>query len=271
MKYASDFKRTAREALRGNWKVAVLTCFVASLINATTTSANGGISLGGNTSSDSTSSDIISSEILVKLVPFLLIIISIISIYSLSIFIISGVGKLGYAKFNLNLIDQKPASFSDLFSQFNRLGSGICMTLLMGVYTILWTLLFVIPGIVKEYSYAMTPYILLENPEMTANQAITESRYMMKGNKWRLFCLEFSFIGWALLGIAPMAVSSPLVYAGTVGVIVWSLIALLSILALFLFLRPYQEVARAAFYREVSGTDFIPFNTPTQDYNSNNQ
>lgn len=66
------------------------------------------------------------------------------------------------------------------------------MNLLISVYTLLWTLLFIIPGLVKAYSYAMTPYIMAEHPFLTANEAITESRRIMDGNKWRLLCLDFS-------------------------------------------------------------------------------
>lgn len=78
------------------------------------------------------------------------------------------------------------------------------MKFLQGLYIALWSLLLVIPGIVKTYSYAMTPYIMSEHPSLTANEAITESRRIMNGNKWRLFCLDFSFIGWELLCSVPL-------------------------------------------------------------------
>ena len=102
--------------------------------------------------------------------------------------IISGAAKLGYAMFNLKLVDHKDVNLSNLFSQFHRLGDGFCMNFLIGLFTFLWSLLLIIPGIIKTYSYAMTPYILAENPGMTATEAITESRQVMDGNKWRLFC-----------------------------------------------------------------------------------
>ena len=54
---------------------------------------------------------------------------------------------------NLNLVDNKDAVFSDLFSQFDRLGAGFCMNFLTGLYIVLWTLLFIIPGIIKSFSY----------------------------------------------------------------------------------------------------------------------
>lgn len=71
---------------------------------------------------------------------------------------------------------------------------------LKDLYTFLWTLLFIIPGIIKSYAYRMVPYILADNPNMDANEAITLSRRMMDGEKWNTFVLDLSFIGWYLLG-----------------------------------------------------------------------
>lgn len=70
---------------------------------------------------------------------------------------------------------------------------------LMGLYTLLWSLLFFIPGIVKSYAYSMAPYILAENPDMTANEAITRSKEITMGHKGDLFVMDLSFIGWGLL------------------------------------------------------------------------
>lgn len=264
MKYASDFKKIARDALRGNWRTAILTGFVASLIGANLTTS-GGIGSGSNSSSTGDTNDFIPSENLENFLPIFLIILAIIVVWLIVTTIISGAGKLGYAKFNLNLIDRKKADFSDLFSQFNRLGDGFCMNLLIGIYIIFWSLLFIIPGIVKSYSYAMTVYILSEHPEATVNEAITESRKIMHGNKWRLFCLEFSFIGWEFLGLASVIVLLPLMFMGTIGIILWLIIALAVIFILSLILNPYKEAARAAFYRDVSGTDIPPSSFTTGD------
>ena len=101
---------------------------------------------------------------------------------------------------------------------------------LQSIYIILWSLLFIIPGIVASYSYAMTEYILAEDPELTATEAISRSKQMMYGNHWRLFCLEFSFIGWSILCSFTLGIGN-------------------------LWLTPYKQAAIAAFYREVSGTE----------------
>lgn len=78
---------------------------------------------------------------------------------------------------------------------------GIISTMLVrDIYIFLWSLLFIIPGIIKSYSYRMVPYILADNPNLGVNEAITLSRKMMDGNKFDSFVLDLSFIGWILLG-----------------------------------------------------------------------
>ncbi len=71
------------------------------------------------------------------------------------------------------------------------------------LYLIGWTLLFIIPGIVKGYAYAMVPYILADNPEIGSKRAIDLSNKMTDGEKWNMFVLDLSFIGWYLLGMLP--------------------------------------------------------------------
>ena len=88
---------------------------------------------------------------------------------------------------------------------------------LMGLYETLWAMLFIIPGIIKAYSYRMVPYILAEDPEIGANDAITRSREMMNGHKWNAFVLDLSFIGWELLsaltfGILSIFYVNPYIY-----------------------------------------------------------
>lgn len=69
------------------------------------------------------------------------------------------------------------------------------------VKTFLWSLLFVIPGIIKSYEYCMVPYILAENPQISCERAFELSRKMTKGEKWKIFVLDLSFIGWRILGV----------------------------------------------------------------------
>lgn len=115
-------------------------------------------------------------------------------------FIVMGPLTVGVVTYFLNMIrdtDEKNNLLSIFFSF--KCGKRYVLSLLTGLYIALWSILFVIPGIVKFFSYSLAPYIMAENPEMTANQAITESRRMMDGNKAKLFKLYLSFIGWFIL------------------------------------------------------------------------
>lgn len=263
MKYAADFRADAREALRGRWPIAILTGFVASLIGAHIATSGGGSSNSNNDSTRAVVRDFQATEFWLQYRTLIIAAIVLLVIWLIVTIVIGGAGKLGYATFNLKLVDNKDVALADLFSQFHRLGDGFCMNFLMGLYTLLWTLLFIIPGLIKTYSYAMTPYILAENPGMTATDAITESRRIMDGNKWRLFCLGFSFIGWGLLCAAPtlialFIVSRIAIETQSLAVLLWIIPASIPSYIGSLFLTPYQEAAWAAFYRDVSGTIVAP-------------
>ena len=262
MKYSDDFKSIALDALRGKWHTAVLTGFIASLMGANIVSSGGGSSNSSsrNSSAQSIIRDFRATQFWENYGTLIMIGIAVLVVWLIVTIVISGAGKLGYATFNLKLVDHKDSSFGDLFSQFHRLWAGFCMNFFMGLYTVLWSLLFLIPGIIKEFSYAMTPYIMAEHPELTANEAITRSREIMDGNKWRLFCLGFSFIGWGLLCSLPTlltlgAITGMAYRTHSLTVFLWLIPAGIPSFIGYLFLRPYQETAYAAFYRDVSGTD----------------
>jgi len=263
MKYAADFRADAREALRGRWPIAILTGFVASLIGAHIATSGAASSNSNNDSTRAVVRDFQATEFWLQYRTLIIAAIVVLVIWLIVTIVIGGAGKLGYATFNLKLVDNKDVALADLFSQFHRLGDGFCMNFLMGLYTLLWTLLFIIPGLIKTYSYAMTPYILAENPGMTATDAITESRRIMDGNKWRLFCLGFSFIGWGLLCAAPtlialFIVSRIAIETQSLAALLWIIPASIPSFIGSLFLTPYQEAAWAAFYRDVSGTIVAP-------------
>lgn len=258
MRYAIDYKDIACDSLRGKWPLAIFTGLVASLI--------GGTTISSSTSSVLTLDEDWISNMLVKfegnqfyseILSCLGIVSTVLIAFSIVRFIIGGAAQLGYAKFYLKLVDEEEASFFNLFTQFRRIGDGICMILLRALYVLLWSMLFIIPGIIKSYSYAMTPYILAENPEMTANDAITKSRRIMQENKWRLFCLDFSFIGWEMLCLLPVIsgmilVNTTATNGGPISALWWLVpCAVLSFIGQ-LFLNPYIEAAHAAFYRDIS-------------------
>ena len=200
---ASDFRAMARDALRGHWWTAIITSFVASLIGAwLVDSGLGSVDLDSETFPNMTVGEIPSVWIAV-----LVACIGVVLVYAIAMLIFSGAGMLGYARFNLKLVDGEKPTLGDLFSQFDRLGEGFVMNFLRGLYVFLWTLLFVIPGIMKNFSYAMTPYILAENPGKPALECINESKEMTDGYKMELFMLSLSFVGWLLLGIVTLGIA----------------------------------------------------------------
>ena len=85
-------------------------------------------------------------------------------------------------------------------------GNVILVMFLKNLFLGLWTLLFIVPGIIKAYSYRMVPYILKEHPELSGTKAITLSRQMMNGHKWNAFVLDLSFIGWIILSALTLGI-----------------------------------------------------------------
>ena len=117
--------------------------------------------------------------------------------------------------------------------------NNVLLYVLISVFTTLWTLLFIIPGIIAAYSYTMAPYILLEHPELSAKEAIGYSKQMMKGHKFELFVLQLSFILWALLGIVTFGIA-------------------------YIYVGPYITLTTTDFYHNIKGEVFG--DTSTESY-----
>lgn len=219
----SYIRATARKKLAGKWAIAIGVAAVASLL--------GGLITGTSFLPEITMQIDNMMDLLYQLDPRLLtrvfggFLSS--SLISLAIFLVSGTIQLGYTQFLLKQHDEQETSFNDLFSQFHRFGQGFAQKFLRGLYIFLWSLLLVVPGIIKRLGYAMTPFIMTDHPELTASEAITRSKEMMDGHKWDLFVLNLTFIGWIIL-------------------------CLLTLNLGFLALNPYMNAAYAAFYREIS-------------------
>ncbi len=138
--------------------------------------------------------------------------------------------EIGCKRYMVLSRNVKP-EYGEIVSSFrNCYGNVVKIKFLMGLYTSLWSLLLVIPGIVKAYEYRMIPYLLAEYPDMAASEAFRISREMMMGNKWDAFILDLSFLGWDLLSMA------------TVGI------------AGLLYVWPYQLLTEAALYLTLKKT-----------------
>ena len=117
--------------------------------------------------------------------------------------------KLGCSKFFYSNLDA-PAEVGEVGYGFSKNYGGFVKALLLtDVYTMLWLLLFIVPGIIKGfYSYRLVPYILIDNPDIGAKAAVTKSRDMMNGHKWNTFVYDLSFLGWVLLSILTLGLLS---------------------------------------------------------------
>lgn len=132
----------------------------------------------------------------------------------------------GFANLSLRGADHRKLKVGDAFIGFSQYGRATTCGLATTFYALLWSLLLIVPGIVKYYAYMLTPYLAIEHPDWSITEAITESRRLMDGNKWRAFMLDCSFAGWWLL-------------------------VLLTFGLLAFWLIPYISITEGVFYRAV--------------------
>lgn len=197
MKTISEYKDMALLSLEGKWGKAAITSLIAFII----------LELFG--SSPSFFMDPIPSMVLQGVLSVLLLPLA-----------------WGYITFFLRIIRDENLDYGHLFDGFNQYFRIFLAELLKGIYILLWALLLIIPGLIKEYSYAMTEFILKDNPEMSGEEAICESMRLMQGHKMQLFLLDLSMIGWLILSFLTLGIG-------------------------LLFLIPYNYTAHAHFYEDL--------------------
>lgn len=193
MKTSDDYKNQALDVLRGRWGSAVVAVLISACI--------------------------------VGWIPMILM-------YNVSVWL----GRICYLAmmpmlfgemvYFLYVARHQDANWERLFDGFRNYKNVFLTILLQGIYASLWSLLLIVPGIVKMYSYSMTFYVMRDNPELSKNAAIERSMAMMEGHKLDLFLLDLSMIGWVILSILTMGVG-------------------------FFFLAPYIFTAHACFYDDL--------------------
>ena len=147
--------------------------------------------------------------------------------------LVANIVNVGHKRYYLENREHK-TDIGKLFYGFSggRYGSYVWIMFWKGLYTFLWSLLFVIPGIVKSYSYMMIPYILAENPSISKERAFEISKQMMKGHKGEAFVLGLSFFGWQMLNTMT---------SGILGVF---------------YVNPYVDATFAEFYSAIKAEAF---------------
>lgn len=170
----AELKSEAKEQIKG--KIGVL--FLVTLIIALISGVAGAI---------------------LSLVPFGGLVVSI---------IITPAFSLSVIRVYLNVVNGGQPEARDAFCGFDDFWAAFKVTFLVGLFTFLWSLLFIIPGIIKSYSYSMSLYILAENKGKPALECINESKAMTEGHKFDLFVLGLSFLGWALLCVITLGIAA---------------------------------------------------------------
>ena len=222
MKTNQELKNSALAALKGNWAPAVLGAIFFTFATCLITSPGYCANMAAF---DMPFFDSINPKLL-KIFSNSSFLLNFFLLYPLS---------LGYSVAHKELLQNGDAAITRntvrlAFSDYVRNAVSI---LLVYLYTILWTLLFIVPGIIKGLAYSLTPFIVKDNPQLSPNQAINLSMKMMKGHKFDLFYLYLSFIGWILLAMLTLGIG-------------------------LLWVIPYMQTSMAAFYLDVKN-----------DYNNN--
>jgi uncharacterized membrane protein len=191
-----DLMTQAREALSGRWGLAVGTFFVYMLI------------MGAISAVPALCSKIIVAG------------------SNIFVLLFAGAFALGIAIFSLAIARKEEAKLEMIFSGFKYYGKTLGLYLLMILFVFLWMLLLIIPGIIAAISYSLAFFIMSDDPNIGAMEALDKSKKMMCGYKWKYFCLGCRFIGWCILGILSLGIG-------------------------FLWIIPYMSISSAKFYEDV--------------------
>lgn len=168
------------------------------------------------------------------------------------IILVTGALELGLTIFFLAVFRRHDVHVTDIFLGFEKFGKALGLYLFQSLFIFLWSLLFVIPGIVAAFRYSQAFFILADDPTKGIRQCMNESKAMMRGNKWKYFCLSLSFIGWGLLCSIPSGIFS------SIGTVVSNNDFVIAIFAIIggLFVAPvmvYMFSTVAGFYEILAG------------------
>ncbi|CAM3766965.1 DUF975 family protein [Mesobacillus thioparans] len=208
----SQIKKKALASLKGKWGISAALTFIIFLISTILPGIVEVILSGGVTEWANQTDTPLIADMVNILVSFLFIPLTVATYWFF----------LVIARWNNPKISEVFAVYKQWELSLKVIGTSI----LVGIFTILWSLLLIIPGIIKGISYSQVFFLLKDNPQLSALEAITESKTRMKGYKWKYFLLNLSFIGWAFIAVFTLGIG-------------------------FLWLAPYVSTANATFYNEL--------------------
>ena len=225
----AELKTRAKAAVKMYYWKMVLVALILSMIGG------GASSVGSRSASDNSAGSGARSmfegiNMQVAMIAVIIVLVVVVIALALSVFVFN-VLEVGCRGFFSRSMTEDPelGLIADGFTQnyWNCVKTQFLKSLFIG----LWSLLFVIPGVIKAYEYRMVPYLLAEHPEMSSGEIFARSKEMMQGNKWDTFVLDISFVGWVLLS----GITFGILYIFWVG--------------------PYIAATDAALYHRISGKD----------------
>lgn len=152
----------------------------------------------------------------------------------------------GVAAYCLKVYRGEAVQVVDIFDGFKQFGRTLGGMLWMELWTVLWSLLFIVPGVIKGISYSMTPYILMDQPEIDVKEALKLSVKMTDGHKGDIFVMALSFIGWELLAF---------VTCGVLGIF---------------YVTPYTNITMAGYYEQLKNGGTFTEDTEENYYDGEN-
>jgi uncharacterized membrane protein len=239
---AANIRARGRAALNGNWQQAMIAMLlysvfislIPSLIDSIlgwTTTGPGGVQITNSPS-------------------------------WLYLLLVTGPFSLGLVAYFVGLFRHQETDTKSVFSGFDQFGKAFVLSLVMGIFIILWALLFIIPGIIAAIRYRQSFYIMNDHPELSAMECLNESKRMMAGNKAKFFTLTISFIGWAILASIPAGIYSGLFVGINEVPNLFDGLMTFVLSAGYLWVGAYYYTSLVAFYEllkgNISGQVFVP-------------
>jgi len=242
----SELRAYARQQLRGAWNGMAFTYFIYFLICLPYNIFSLLDSILNSDDADFLYLRIYLQDFLDRYIPDIVPSIHpVANVLTIAMLIAAGPFTLGFAGFFLKRIRCEQIAVENIFDGFTRFFSGFLTFFFTMLFIFLWSLLLVIPGIIKGFSYSMAFYIMYDNPGIGPLEAIKKSKIMMKGYKWKYFMLQLSFIGWIILTALPFLLGYSVLKMN---------FAAFPLALGFLWLYPYINLSMANFYENLKKT-----------------
>ncbi|MCR4656268.1 MAG: DUF975 family protein [Lachnospiraceae bacterium] len=198
----AELKEKGKASMKANYWMSVVVSILLSFFAA-------GMSFGSGSSWNNNEN--VDIQLTDEVIAIILAVLAVIAVFVIigalvRIFVFNPI-EVGCQNFFIKNARTQNAQFGEVGAAFKPAWMNNVKTLfLRDLFLVLWSMLFLIPGLVKSYSYRMVPYILADHPEISGTEAISLSRKMMNGNKMKTFLFDLSFIGWILLSIITLGI-----------------------------------------------------------------